>query len=83
MTKSKANCHVIVAIAAVVGAEFEGLKNETMAQLEAHTPVFWLCMVCAIIVAAYNQLISTKPSSDGAQSDSPPATTTTAAPKSP
>lgn len=62
MTKSRANWHAIVAIAAVVGAEFEGLKNETVQQLKAHTPVFWLCLLCAIMVAAGNQLISTKPS---------------------
>lgn len=46
-----AHWHSIVAMAIVIGAEAGGIKDETPAQLAAHTWVFWLILICAIIAA--------------------------------
>ena len=58
-------------MAVVVGAELEGLKGETYAQLAQHTVVFWLCLICAIIVGYGNSVISTKPQAGPANPDLP------------
>jgi hypothetical protein len=73
MTKSRANWHSLVAVAAVVGAELEGLKGETYQQLASHTIIFWVCLFCAIIVGYGNSVISTKPTEPAAPSNATPA----------
>lgn len=67
----KANWHGVVAAAIVIGAEFEGIKNETAAQLAAHTWVFWLVLVCAIVAGFGNSAIGTRSASVPAAIPSP------------
>lgn len=63
MTQSRANWHLIVAVAAVLGAEVEPLKDQTLAQvISTHGPFFWVSLLCAVIVGSANSILSTKQS---------------------
>ena len=75
--RSRARLHSYVAMAVVVGAELEGLKGETYAQLAQHTVVFWISLLCAIVVGYGNSVISTKPQAGEANPDLPPGSSPT------
>lgn len=73
MTSTKANIHAMVAVAAIIGAEFGKLADDTPVQMAAHNWAYYVVLVAAIIVGIGNSFASTSaPTSQDAVTLSPP-----------